>query len=75
MILYTPLAASDIFPCEETSRSECIQSGGKSVLARKLEDGSYEVEQLLSTDPQDFLNQTFAPGQIIQQAQEQGNML
>lgn len=65
MILYTPVSMTDIFPSEEQSRCELISSNGKQVLARGLEDGSYQVEQLISTDPQDFLDGGLAPGMII----------
>jgi len=65
MILYTPLSITDIFPSEEQPRSELISSNGKQVLARGLADGSYQIEQLVSTDPQDFLNGGLAPGMIV----------
>jgi len=66
MILYTPLSETDIFPYEVTKDCMCIQHGGKTVYAKKLENGSFEVQQLLSTDPQDFLNASYAPGMIFQ---------
>lgn len=66
MILYTPLAATDIFPHEGSENYCCLQYKGKSVYAKKLDDGSYEVQQLLSTDPNDFLSGQHMPGTVIQ---------
>lgn len=65
MILYTPLSPSDIFPNELQTQSELIQCNGRQMLARSLENGSYQVEQLLSTNPSDFLDAAFAPGTVI----------
>ncbi|WP_138414731.1 YlzJ-like family protein [Aquibacillus sediminis] len=67
MILYTPLSEQDIFPTEQTSYDSCqtIQVNGRMVQAERLDDGSYRVVQLLSTDPQDYLNSAFTPGEII----------
>ncbi|QDP40237.1 YlzJ-like family protein [Radiobacillus deserti] len=67
MILYTPLSHEDIFPEDQKSflGQEVIQVQGKNVCAKRREDGSYEVIQLLSTDPNDFLLQTFQPGSIL----------
>jgi len=35
---------------------------GKQVLTRASLDGSVEIVQLLSTDPQDYLNERLMPG-------------
>ncbi|WP_077621913.1 YlzJ-like family protein [Sediminibacillus massiliensis] len=67
MILYTPLRIEDIFtpnPSDYTNR-QLISVNGKMVEAEKAEDGSYRIIQLLSTDPQDFLNSSLMPGTII----------
>ncbi|SES76706.1 YlzJ-like protein [Oceanobacillus limi] len=67
MILYTPLAETDIFPHEagENVNRECINYNGKQVFVEKNKDGSYQLLQLLSTDPQDFLDDNYSPGTII----------
>ncbi|UFU01089.1 YlzJ-like family protein [Radiobacillus kanasensis] len=67
MILYTPLSQEDIFPEDQKSYlgQEIVQVDGKAVCAKKREDGSYEVIQLLSTNPNDFLVQNFQPGSIF----------
>lgn len=68
MILYTPLCESDIFPTEEDEKQlarEYVSYAGKTLYVEKTTDGSYELLQLLSTDPQDYLNSQFSPGTII----------
>lgn len=67
MILYTPLSDSDIFPPsnEEFLNREYITYEGKMMIADRNENGSYQIVQLLSTDPQDYLNMKFSPGSII----------
>lgn len=64
MILYTPLAESDIFPPspDDYTNRHCISVDGKLMIAERTEDGAYKMVQLLSTDPQDYLNQNYAPG-------------
>lgn len=66
MILYTPLANEDIFPADQGfGNRQVVSYNGKSMYCEKKTDGTYEILQLLSTDPQDFLNQQFSPGTII----------
>ncbi|WP_083443556.1 YlzJ-like family protein [Ornithinibacillus contaminans] len=67
MILYTPLAETDIFPiaADAYTNRVCINYGGKQVYVEKNSDGAYRLLQLLSTDPQDFLNENYTPGTII----------
>lgn len=71
MILYTPLAAADIFPQMEDTQAarQDISYGGKMVYTEQKNDGSYEVLKLLSTDPNDFLDQNFAPGSMLHSPQ------
>lgn len=67
MILYTPLSESDIFDQAEntTSSQQFISYQGRTCCVEQGEDGSYEMIQLLSTDPNDFLNEQFSPGNVI----------
>ncbi|MFD1037928.1 YlzJ-like family protein [Virgibacillus byunsanensis] len=67
MILYTPLAESDIFPTNQDtfSNRHFISVQGKSMYVEQVEDGSYQLLQLLSTDPKDFLDENFLPGTKI----------
>lgn len=66
-MLYTPLSENDIFPSSETefSKRKCVSYKGRSLYVEQMNDGSYELLQLLSTDPQDFMDGTFAPGSIL----------
>ncbi|MFD1850326.1 YlzJ-like family protein [Oceanobacillus bengalensis] len=67
MILYTPLSESDIFPSSENAykNRECINYNGKMIIADKTDDGSYQMVQLISTDPQDYLDQRYIPGTFL----------
>lgn len=67
MILYTPLCQTDIFPNDDSvqDKRQCVTHGGKLLYVEQLNDGSYELLQLLSTDPQDFLNANYTPGNIL----------
>jgi hypothetical protein len=67
MILYTPLTQDDVFPPTNASYSNrhFISYEGRSVYAEQSEDGSYQLLRLMSTDPQDFLNDKFTPGSIL----------
>ncbi|MDY0405830.1 YlzJ-like family protein [Virgibacillus sp. 179-BFC.A HS] len=68
MILYTPLAKEDIFPSDLSiyAKRQCINFKNKTLYVEKRNDGTYQLLQLLSTDPNDFLNDQFQPGTIIE---------
>lgn len=67
MILYTPLSQGDIFPMNEDgfTKRQCVSYQGKLLYVEEIEKGSYELLQLLSTDPQDFLDTKYSPGNIF----------
>lgn len=66
MILYTPLSREDIFPAdEERHQRKFISYEGKTLCVEQLENGSYSLVQLLSTNPQDYLDPTLMPGSIL----------
>ncbi|HLR80188.1 MAG TPA: YlzJ-like family protein [Bacillota bacterium] len=67
MILYTPLSETDIFPQiqDDYTNRHCVQYKGKRCYVKKQTDGTYQLLQLLSTDPNDFLNGNFAPGEVL----------
>lgn len=64
MILYTPLCETDVFPTKNDNMSnrQCVTHHGKMLYVEETEDGSYQLLQLLSTDPQDFLDPNYSPG-------------
>ncbi|WP_077309471.1 YlzJ-like family protein [Terribacillus halophilus] len=67
MILYTPLAAEDIFPPEPNQFTEyqIMEYRGRTVHAEHMGNGTYRVHQLLSTDPAHFLDESCSPGKIF----------
>jgi len=64
MIHYTPLSINDIFPQEEDN-NQLVSYQGRSLYVKRNEQGELQLVQLLSTDPQDFLNTSFTPGTIL----------
>lgn len=64
MILYTPMSNSDVFPeeKEDSSTRQFVSYQGRLLYVEQTDEGSYELLQLLSTDPQDFLDVTYSPG-------------
>ncbi|GAA0612086.1 hypothetical protein GCM10009001_31640 [Virgibacillus siamensis] len=69
MILYTPLANTDIFPADNAvfTKRHCVSYQNKQFFVEETDKGDFQVLQLLSTDPQDFLRQEFNPGTIIKE--------
>ncbi|HEY4601611.1 MAG TPA: YlzJ-like family protein [Cerasibacillus sp.] len=67
MILYTPLTELDIFPTSDAdyTKLRSISFKGKSMYVENMTDGNYKIIQLLSTDPNDFLNKNYTPGTLI----------
>lgn len=66
MILYTPLAQSDIFPEDNRNTNRLIVNHqNRPLYVEKNEDGNYQVLQLLSTDPNDFMDPQYQPGSIL----------
>lgn len=67
MILYTPLSETDVFPSsdEDFQKRHCVSCNGKQMYVEEMEDGQFQVLQLLSTDPQDFMNSEYTPGTIL----------
>lgn len=64
---YTPLDMNDIFPgdTELMAKRQCVNCNGKMLYVEQKDEGNYEVLQLLSTDPQDFMDTRFTPGNIL----------
>ncbi|CQR47641.1 hypothetical protein BN1058_01968 [Paraliobacillus sp. PM-2] len=67
MILYTPLDYNDVFATnqEQYDKQKLIEVEGRSMLVDCLENGNYRIIQLLSTNPQDFLEESLQPGEVI----------
>ncbi|MCY0879828.1 MAG: YlzJ-like family protein [Firmicutes bacterium] len=66
MILYTPVAWSEIFPAPpEESPLVPVTVSGRLCLARRRADGALVLERLLSTDPRDYLDPRFQPQSVL----------
>ncbi|KGX93117.1 hypothetical protein N781_11920 [Pontibacillus halophilus JSM 076056 = DSM 19796] len=67
MILYTPLSHHDIYEDDEQAYSnhQILDVEGKTVKVRQEQDGTYQIVQLMSTDPSDYLNTSYTPGASI----------
>ena len=62
-VLYT-LAPIAVEESEQPVMKELL-CGGVTVSARKLHEGQYQIVQVLSTRPEDFLRADLAPGTMI----------
>ncbi|MFC0524197.1 YlzJ-like family protein [Pontibacillus salicampi] len=64
MIHYTPLSEHDIYEDDPTEyeQHKIISLQGTTMKVQQMEDGSFQVLQLLSTDPLDYLNASYTPG-------------
>lgn len=64
MVLYTLLSYEEIFPNEQTSY-KLISYHNRNCYVLENEAGDLQIAQLLSTNPYDFLQQKYNPGQVI----------
>ncbi|QHE52247.1 YlzJ-like family protein [Pontibacillus sp. HMF3514] len=64
MIHYTPLSEHDIYEDDPKSyeKQRIVSVNGKSMKVNDNDDGTVQLVQLLSTDPQDYLDQRYIPG-------------
>ena len=64
MILYTPLAMEDVLQGldEISAQRECVSYQGRMFYVDKMANGDYQLVQLMSTNPNDYLNQQYLPG-------------
>ncbi|SEB02410.1 YlzJ-like protein [Thalassobacillus cyri] len=64
MVLYTPLSEVDIFPADQTAYDNTVITNYNQtpIKALKLENGSYQIIQVLSTDPSIYLHPDYQPG-------------
>lgn len=62
MFLYTIVPAEAIFDEDEITPAVPVYSNGRTVTVRQQSGGVGVVDQLLSTDPNDFLDPRWQPG-------------
>lgn len=68
MILYTPMSPHDVFPTEESQASNqrhVISYEGKMVYVQQKTNNNYEILQLMSTNPDDYMHEHFQPGTLL----------
>ncbi|MFT4413621.1 YlzJ-like family protein [Fredinandcohnia humi] len=67
MILYTMMPQEFIFPQAEieNNQSKIIEINGVSLSVCQTNGGEYVIERVLSTNPFDYLDNRFTPGQRI----------
>ena len=64
MVLYTPLSIDEIYPAE-ASQHKTVSYQGKTIIVGKTEHHQQQILQLISTDPNDYLQPNFMPGTVI----------
>ncbi len=64
MIHYTPLSEHDIYEDDPKSyeQNQVVSINGRNMKVHDNNDGTVELVQLMSTNPQDFLNNRYIPG-------------
>jgi hypothetical protein len=67
MILYTVMPTDLVYPTEdqEFTQQKMIVYKGIPMIVAEMEDRSYQVIRLLSTDPQHYLESSCHPGAKI----------
>ena len=67
MIFYTPLQLEEVFvnPEEEQAERAYVSHGGKMLYVDKFPNGEYMLTQLVSTNPNDYLNDHYRPGSYL----------
>ncbi|WP_163536848.1 YlzJ-like family protein [Gracilibacillus sp. YIM 98692] len=75
MILYTPLSYEDIHQpsTDEYQKYQLISLQQKQCIVEKVSGDKARIVQLLSTNPNDFLNQQLSPGSVISISDEQND--
>ncbi|MQR88771.1 hypothetical protein GFV16_23175 [Bacillus megaterium] len=68
MILYTMMPQELIFQQsyqQEQSQPKLINHNGIPVVVEENEQKQQQIVRILSTNPQDYLNENYYPGQIL----------
>ena len=67
MILYTIMPEDLIFPTasDDYQKQKMVELNGVSMLVNEVNPGEHYVVRVLSSNPQDFLNDQYTPGQRI----------
>lgn len=67
MIIYTAIPLEQVFSEDNTSEYEIFEMDyqGKKIIAEPINHHQARVVQLISSNPNDYLNPNLAPGKII----------
>ncbi len=66
MMLWTIYPPEVVFKNEEEApRHEEISVGNRIFMVSRTKGGQRQIERLISTDPADYMNPTWQPGQIL----------
>ncbi|HEX6923526.1 MAG TPA: YlzJ-like family protein [Bacillales bacterium] len=70
MILYTVLPDQAVLSGEDeieehAKKQRYIEIGGRQVLIETVSDTECKIIRLISSDPQDYLNSRYQPGNIV----------
>ena len=67
MVLYTPLALEQVLatPLTDEAAATLMWVNDRACLVQVGPDGRRRLERLLSTDPRDFLDPRWQPGQLV----------
>lgn len=67
MILYTTMPLELVYPIEESefAKRKTVNYNGISLIVEQDENQAYRVIQVLSTNPEHFLDERFQPGAKI----------
>jgi len=65
-MMHTIMPLESVFPQPEmAAQYKYINSSGVDMMVEQLPNGQKRIERILSTNPLDFLNPMFQPGNII----------
>ena len=62
MIHYTPLSNEEVFPTADQSALQSISVNGIWLEGYSTNNGEFIIQKLISTNPNDYLEQTYQPG-------------
>lgn len=67
MILYTPVSMESIFAnsTESALEMKVFQYKGRTMMGYASSDGRYQISRLISTCPQDYLDERFQPNRYV----------
>lgn len=67
MILHTMMPHEQVFPTNEEAfaKQKVIEAHGVQLVVQPYSNDQWQIVRLLSSDPNDYLNGKYAPGQLI----------